>query len=386
MTESSDTEADETPNTVERKSGDSFFKRIASRLVLSLLLGGLFWLLMQKTGLELRPSADAWARVSWPLVTTYLVLLVVTHFFRASRWRYLIRPVRNLPLKEVIALNWIGFFAIFAFPLRLGEVARPALTKIRHGISVSIGFGTIAVERVLDGLVTSLCVAWALFALPRLETDNSYAQGVPYYGYLALTIFACAFMALGVFLWKRAWAVRTTETVIGLVNKRFARLLADKVDGVAEGIRSLSSPSLTAGFLFETLLYWGFNAAGMWILGLACGLPMTFGHAVAIMGILAIGILMPSAPGLFGPFQLAVNAGLQLYFAASLSEGAGSPGVMYIFLLFVIQAIFIVVVGVIPLYAFNLKMGDLLGTSAIREGLSVPPPKGPETETTEELL
>ena len=96
----------------------------------------------------------------------------------ASRWRFLIRPVKEIGLKEVIALNWIGFFAIFALPLRLGEVARPALTKLRHQISVSIGFGTVAVERVVDGLVTSLCVAWALFALPRRETDDVLAQAL----------------------------------------------------------------------------------------------------------------------------------------------------------------------------------------------------------------
>ena len=146
--------------------------------------------------------------------------------------------------------------------------------------------------------------------------------------------------------------------MIGIVSKRLGELLADKVDGVADGIRSLSNPRLTAFFLLETLAYWATNAGGMWLLAWGCGIPMEFGHAVALMGILAIGILLPTGPGLFGNFQLAVAVALKLYFAAEL---VGSAGAVYIFLMYSMQAVFIVLAGVLPLYAMNLKMADLLG-------------------------
>lgn len=352
-----------TPETPEERS---FLRRIAPKLVLSLVLGGLFAWLVSSSGVPLNPGAMDFSVVAWWVVPAYAASLLVTHTLRATRWRFLIAPIKKLPMREVIALNWIGFFAIFVLPLRIGEVARPALTKVRHQIGVSVGFGTIAVERVFDGLVTSLCVAWALFALPRLETEDELANLVPYYGYVALTIFACAFIALAVFLWQRAWAVRATQVVFGLVSKRLGKLLAEKVDGVADGIRSLASFKLTMGFLVETALYWGTNAAGMWLLAWGCGIPMTFGHAVAIMGILAIGILLPTGPGLFGPFQLAISAGLKMFFAASI---VGTNGAVYIFLMYVVQSLVIVIAGVIPLYGLNLRMRDLLGADALRQGL-----------------
>ncbi|MEO0322003.1 MAG: lysylphosphatidylglycerol synthase transmembrane domain-containing protein [Myxococcota bacterium] len=344
----------------------SFARRVAPKLALSLVLGALFVWLGRRTGLEFIPAREDFAELRLWTVPAYVGCLLVTHLLRATRWRFLIAPVKRVPLGEVIALNWIGFFAIFALPLRLGEMARPALTKMRHQVPVSVGIGTVAVERVIDGLVTSLCVAWALFALPRVPTDDELASALPYYGYLALTVFAGAFVALGVFLAARSWAVRTTKALVGLVSKKLAALLAEKVDGVAEGLRSLTSPRLTAGFLLETLGYWGTNAFGMWLLAWGCGIPLGFGHAVALMGILAIGILLPAAPGLFGAFQLAIQAGLKLYFAASIVEG---PGNVYIFLLFVIQAVFIVLVGVVPLYAMKLRLSDLLGAEALREGM-----------------
>ena len=47
---------------------------------------------------------------------------------------------------------------------------------------------------------------------------------------------------------------------------------------------------LAAGFIAESAVYWGTNACFMWVLGIACGLPMEFGHALAVMGVLALGI------------------------------------------------------------------------------------------------
>lgn len=340
----------------------SLARRILPKLAISLVLGALFAYVVQRLDVNIIPQAESFGHVRWWTVAGYVGVLTATHFFRASRWRFLIAPVKDdIPFWDGVLLNWIGFFAIFALPLRLGELARPALTKIRHQVSISAGMGTVAVERVIDGLVTSLCVVWALFALPHLEVDDPIVLGLPYYGYLAVTMFAAAFGGLVLFLWQRALAVRLIDWTFGLVSKRFAKVLAEKVGGVAEGVRSIAEPKLAAGFLTETLAYWALNAAGMWLLAWGCGLDMTFGHAVAVMGILAIGILLPAAPGLFGSFQLAVATALKLYFAAEI---VSSNGEVYIFLLFVVQAIFFTVAGIVPLYAMNLRFSDLLRTES----------------------
>jgi len=333
-------------------------RRVLPKLLLSLVLGALFAWLAARGGVPLVPNAEALGAIAWWTIPGYVLSMLLTHFLRAARWRYLIAPIKKMSLKEVILLNWMGFFAIFAFPLRLGEVARPALTKLRHGIPMSVGFGTVAVERVLDGLVTSLCVAWALFAIPRVVTDDPIAQNLPFYGYLMLAVFSGGLVALFAFVWQRERAVRLTEWVLGLVSKKFARVLAHKVSSVADGVHSLRSPRLAGGFALESLLYWASNALGMWILALGVGLPIGFGHAVSIMGILAIGVLLPTGPGLFGNFQLAVSAGLKLYLAESLVSGMGS---VYIFLLYGVQATVILTLGIIPLYTSKIPLRALLG-------------------------
>jgi uncharacterized protein (TIRG00374 family) len=318
--------------------------QLITRLVISIALGALFAWLAARGGVPLLPSKAAFARVSVWAVPGYLASLVLVHWLRASRWRFLIAPVKQVPFKEVLLLNWIGFFAIFALPLRLGELARPALSKLRHRIPISVGFGTVAVERVIDGLLTSLCVAFTLFALPRLATNDAVAKHLPKYGYTALILFS-------------SLAVRLTEWGVGLVSKRLGQLLAEKVGNVADGLRSIGSFRLGFGFLIESLAYWGINALGVWWLGLGVGLPMTFGHAVAVMGVLAIGILLPTGPGLFGNFQLAVVACLKLFFPESVVAEQGS---VFVFLLYVLQSTVMVLFGIVPLYTLQLRFRDLL--------------------------
>ncbi|MEM6961833.1 MAG: lysylphosphatidylglycerol synthase transmembrane domain-containing protein [Myxococcota bacterium] len=335
----------------------SFHKKLFSKLFLSILIGAVFAWLAAQGGVPLIPSEQSFRAVVWWTVPTYAGLLLCTHFVRASRWRFLIAPVQQVPLKECVLLNWIGFFAIFALPFRLGELARPALTKARRGIPVSAGMGTVAVERVVDGLVMSLCVAWALFALRRQPSDDPLVILLPTYGALALGVFSSAFFALGVFLWKRDLAVALTERVFGLVNSRLGAVISEKVAGIATGLLSVGDFRLFARFMAETLMYWSANAFGMWLLAWGCGLPLHFGHAVALMGILAIGILLPTGPGLFGNFQLAILTALKLYLPF---ETVSESGAVYIFLLYVVQSLVITTAGLIPLYALRIPFAALI--------------------------
>lgn len=311
---------------------------------------------MNSGGVPLLPSRDAVRAVPWWAVPAYAAMVLLTHVFRASRWRHLIAPVKVISLKETILLNWIGFFAIFALPLRLGELARPALTKARQDVPISAGVGTVAVERITDGIITSLCVAWALFFMPRRESNDPVAQVLPLYGLLALGMFVGATVALGLFLWKRKTAVALVQRSFGTVSPKLGAFVADKVSSLADGVRAASEPRLASRFLLESLAYWGLNALGMWGFAVACGLDMSFGQAVALMGVLAIGILLPAGPGLFGNFQLALSTGLKLYFA---QEIVAEQGAAYIFFLYAVQSVVLLLTGIIPLYVLRIPFSAL---------------------------
>lgn len=335
----------------------SFLSRLLPKLFISLVLAALFSWLVMRGGVPLLPDAEAFSIVRWEYALAYVAILAASHFARATRWRFLIAPVQEVSVRESVLLNWIGFFAIFLLPLRLGEFARPALTRMRLGVSVSVGLGTVAVERVIDGLITSGCLVVALFALQRQPSDDPFVKALPFYGYASLFVFVGAFCALALFLWKRAWAETIINSTLGRFAPRVATILAQKIGDIADGLLALARGKELGGFLFESLVYWGLNAFGMWVLALGCDLPMNFGQALGIMGILAIGILLPAGPGLFGNFQFAVLKGLELYFVgAAVDRSAG----VYIFLLYTIQFVFLTLTGVLPLLIARIPFSALL--------------------------
>ena len=331
--------------------------RLLPKLLVSLVVGGLLAWVAARGGVPLWPPAEAFAHVRPWAVPLYLLVLAISHFFRASRWRFLLAPVARLPLRQVVALNWIGFFAIFALPLRLGELARPALGKLRHGIPLSVGFGTVAVERVVDGIVTSLFVVVGVFLLPHREAEDPIVRSLPFYALLALAVFVAGLTGIGLFLWQRRLAERLVAATLGRVSARLGDLVVAKLGSMADGLRSVADVRLLGGFLLESALYWATNVGSTWLLAVGCGLPLQPLQALALVGVLALGILLPTGPGLFGNFQLAISVGLKLYLAADL---VASQGAVFIFLLYGVQALFLLATGLVPLYAMNLRLGDLL--------------------------
>src|SRR5581483_9352929 len=102
-----------------------------TKLLLSVTLGGgLAWLLA-RGGLPLAPRRGAFSDLAWWTVPVYVASLVVVHFFRAIRWRHLLRPVGHVPLRSVLAVSWVSFAVILMAPLRSGEIVRPYLVTKR---------------------------------------------------------------------------------------------------------------------------------------------------------------------------------------------------------------------------------------------------------------
>jgi len=327
------------------------------RLLVSLLCGlGLAWILL-RGGLPFVPETNSFAFVkqnSW-VVPAYVVSLFLVHWFRAARWRHLLRPVGHVPFRHVIGVSWVGFAAILISPLRSGEVVRPYLVTRRGSVKLWEATGTVGAERVIDGLVLSAVLFLALRFSTALSPLPDHigklpvpVAAVPRAAELTLLLFCTAFLTMGVFFFARDFAFAATRKVFGLVSVRLGERLADIASRLAEGIRFLPSPRHLLPFLLETAAYWAINAAGVWMLARGTGLSgLTFSQACVTMGCLGIGILVPSGPGYFGAFQLATYMALAMYFPESVLIG---PGAAFVFLLYVCQFGWHLLAGAIGLW------------------------------------
>jgi len=373
-----------------------FFRKHAAKLVASVVITAGIVFTLQKGGLTLVPEGGDFAHVRWWAIPGYLVTLAVMSYFRAVRWRYLLRSFAEVPRRRVLAVSWIGFAAILLMPFRIGEIVRPYMIREKGKVSMSSATGTVMAERVVDGLFLSIVLALALVLVPTISPLpekviglNVSVQNVRTSGFVMLGVFTTAFVTIAVFYFARDWARRATLAVFGLVSKRLAEKLAGIAEKLATGLHFLGRGRDSAGFLVETTLYWFFNALGMWLLAYGCGVvhadgsAITFGESCALMGMLGCTILIPGPPGLLGVFQAGIYAGMTMYFPTAIVTG---PGAAYVFLLYMVQLVWTIGAAAFFLVGDRKALsslahapglgGDSEAPPSLAPGASEPPPNG----------
>lgn len=330
-------------------------RRFLLKLVLSLGVATVFVWWLDNQGFEIVPSADRFAVVPWWAVPAYVGLLVVVHFLRAYRWIYLLRPLADVPVRRMLPVAFAGFLAILVMPLRTGEVARPYLIKRHAGVSMSAALGTIAIERVVDGLLVSLWLTLCLFAVPADAGPYVWPLRI-----LPLGLFLAALGTLLVFLWRAEPFIRFAEGAAGRLSKRLSETVAHVLRGFARGLSVLPNRAALVRFLAMSVAYWAVNALGVLVLARACGLPMNLWGAVAAMAVVAVGILLPSGPGFFGNFQAALLIALDMYLPA---PAVAERGAVFIFVLYACQVGLTLLAGVTSLLVARISLRGIAGSN-----------------------
>ncbi len=105
------------------------------------------------------------------------------------------------------------------------------------------------------------------------------------------------------------------------------------IEGATQGIAFIGGPRLPqiAGI---TVGYWLLIQLAHLVLAQACGIPLTYGQSVGVVGVVALGGVVPAGPGLFGVFQASGFAGLAMYLRPDVVLDEGST---WVFLLYSVQ-------------------------------------------------
>lgn len=306
-------------------------RKIAIRLFASLAIAVvlIFWL--TKQGFDVLPSADEIKQYcQWWGIPVYIGLFSAFHILRAWRWIYLLRPFADVPRGTMMEVAFSGFVAIQMMPLRTGEVARPYLLDRYAGISKSALFGTIAIERVIDGLLISLMLSVALFTIPASRSSLVWGLRL-----LPLILFLSAFGLLVAFYFRPDGVKRLLGKLLGIFSKRLEAFATGVLERFHAGLAALPNQRNFWTFVITSVAYWSINGVAFFYLARACGLMIPAAGAVAGMGCLAVGILLPAGPGYFGNFQVAVLSAIEIFLpeTSSFSE----PLAVFVFLLYVLQ-------------------------------------------------
>ncbi|HIK58289.1 MAG TPA: flippase-like domain-containing protein [Nitrospinaceae bacterium] len=86
-------------------------------------------------------------------------IIILTYVIRAYRWKILLRPFKQVPIKDIYAPLMIGFMGNI-LPARAGEFLRAYLLGKKQGITFSGAFSTIIMERLFDLICLLALFVW----------------------------------------------------------------------------------------------------------------------------------------------------------------------------------------------------------------------------------
>lgn len=248
----------------------------------------------------------------FPLVLA-AVIATLTYPIRLVRWRLLLRDVdgRALPAAPLWHAVAIGFMANNILPFRAGELVRLLAASRLTGARVSAVLSSVAVERIFDGLTVVSLLSLSLLA-SNLPQDVAV-------GGVSLRHASQAAGILGLVALAAALAVVAFPLAAERAIRRIlpAGRLADRVIGLIEGLRHgltvLRSPSLLAGTMAWSIVLWLVNALAFYVAFRAFAIPVGFGGALLMQGILVFGISVQLTPGFLGQFEASIVAALALF-------------------------------------------------------------------------
>jgi uncharacterized protein (TIRG00374 family) len=301
---------------------------------------------------------EAFARVQYVYVVPLMLLSAYTVVIRCQRWRLLLRPLGDVAFLPLLSATSIGFFCNMVLPLRVGEVVRPVLLARRTRLPASSVFGSVLLERLLD-LVTILALLGTVVLLVPVS-DTIRRSGI------AFLVVALAAMALVLALQRRhPVALRFMSGAFRLLPAAMRTRADAATHGFIDGLQGIGGGTALLHVVLYSFYLWLVTASLFGFGLIACGLPVPFvSGALAVETVVAGAVSAPSAPGFIGTFQAGCIVALALF---GVDRAEAIP---YSFVVWVVQWLTQIVLGVVFLLRENVSFRDIRASEESRVGAS----------------
>ena len=315
-----------------------------------------------------RQFIEAFRVADYRLLPVLLGMLVAFFALKAYRWKLLLSPLGDYGTwRDCFGPMLAGFAVNNVLPARAGEIVRVMVFARRTSQPVASVFTTVALERILDMLSILLFLSVGLFSLPDIPGMREKALFI---GAVALGGVVCAVVFL---IWTSAF-VRFVDGALALVRvpegwRGKVRLF---MDTAAHGLASLKSPGKLAVIVAVSLLKWGLNGSMMYLSLRSFGVVVPFQAAMLLLGVVALSVAVPTAPGFFGVIQACFTTTLQIY---PVSQPAVLAASIYYHMM---QYIPVTILGLLWLSRSGFRMREAEALDASQESTTIPLTNSPE--------
>ncbi|GMN09746.1 lysylphosphatidylglycerol synthase transmembrane domain-containing protein [Croceitalea sp. MTPC9] len=253
---------------------------------------------------------------------------VLSHFSRAIRWVYLLKPLGYKPkLSNSFLIVLISYFANILI-LRSGEFLRATALNTYEDIPFEKGFGTIVTERIIDVIMLLLIIVLALFLQADIILEILNSNGIGLFGSLAVLITGVFGLIIAIRIIKKS-------------TSPFALKIKNFLTGMLDGVLSISKMKNKWAFVFHTFFIWGCYIAMFWVIKFTVLDTINLPVGAFLVAFVAGAFAMATTNGGLGFFPIAVSAALMVY---GVSENSG---LAYGWIMWTAQTLMVVVFGAI---------------------------------------
>lgn len=268
------------------------------------------------------------------IIFIFVILLAPLHFLtRAIRWQYLLKhEKRGVTLFNRFAANVIGFTVTFAFPGRLGEIAKPLYLAKKENMKKGFVLGTQVVERIFD--ILAMCFLLAVFLFFKSYYAPYFNPDKETYSILTFTgIGAVAFAAFILILIFSIYFFRDkTLSVIARILKPLPQKVSSKIhvliEEFIEGLKFFHSIGNILMYMLLSVIVWLGITFFFWMFFFAYHVSVPFFSLIPYMFLTMVGASIPT-PGMVGGFHYFSKLGLTSFFNVDPNLAVGMTIVMH---------------------------------------------------------
>lgn len=312
-----------------------------------IFLGLGIWLIIhmanQMSPQDKRDMFEAIGRVRIWWLAPIFVAGFLSHWFRALRWKLLLKPLDIRPTTANLTLSvLIGYLVNLLVP-RMGEVAKCTVLAKYEKVPANKMIGTIVAERTFDvftlGIVTLLAVA------SQAGIIGEYASGIFKTIAAKSTLVFAALLCLIVFI-----------VFLVFIYRRFRESKVGKfIKGMADGVKSIFILKERGKFFMLTILIWVMYWSQVYMGFLALPPTQHLSGLVALVLLVFGSLGMIATPGGIGAYPLLLSEILLIY---DISRPNGNA---FGWMSWSVQTGIVIVLGVISLIIlpiYNRKQHD----------------------------
>jgi len=275
------------------------------RLVGGILFSGVCLFLALRS-IEWRSLRDVLLSTRLDQFALSVVCTMASHYVRAYRWKFILRPVKAIGTNSLFSATCIGLMANNLLPARLGEVVRAYVLGREQQVSKTAAFGAIVYERVVD-VFSLLGLLW--LALLRVPGPDWLTQG----GRTLLILNAAAF---GVMFWavrRRQRCLAIATRCVDILPNRWRFRLRDQLTAFVDGLGAAGALAAMAPIAATSVVVWGCAVASTWFCLSALSMPVPASASLMVVVVVAMGTMIPSAPAYLGTLQYACILALAFF-------------------------------------------------------------------------